>query len=159
MNVVSAPKPWATGIRGTSLSRGRRRDGNGSASRLAIISSVISVLSVGTIPPDPPAASPWGTHFPGPATPPGPASPPSAGTMTGYGVHRVTVQTPRAMAAATSATPSQASGSQPVLRKPIQIASPVRAAVAWPNTTAGGTPTPVARCRRRPPRTTQVRSM
>ena len=81
------------------------------------------------------------------------------GTTTGYGVHRVTVQTPRAMAAVISTTPSQASGSQFVLTKPAQIASPVRAALAWPNTTAGGTPTPVARCRRRPPRATQVRSM
>ena len=78
---------------------------------------------------------------------------------TGYGVHRVTVQTPRPMAAVISTTPSQASGSQFVWTKPAQITSPVRAALAWPNTTAGGTPTPVARCRRRPPRVTQVRSM
>jgi len=58
-----------------------------------------------------------------------------------------------------SATPSQASGSQPVRMKPSQTSSPVRAALAWPNTTVGGTPAPVARCRRRPPRATQVRSM
>jgi hypothetical protein len=63
------------------------------------------------------------------------------------------------MAAVISTTPSQASGSQFVWTKPAQITSPVRAALAWPNTTAGGTPTPVARCRRRPPRVTQVRSM
>src|SRR5438045_3281025 len=63
------------------------------------------------------------------------------------------------MAAATTATPSQASRSERVLTKPSQISSPVRAALACPNTTAGGTPAPVARCRRRPPRVTQVRSM
>jgi hypothetical protein len=63
------------------------------------------------------------------------------------------------MAAAISATPSQASGSQPVFRKPIQITSPVRATLAWPKTSTGGTPTPVVRCRYKPPRLTQVRSM
>ena len=94
-----------------------------------------------------------------PQTPLALCGPTSTGTTTGYGVHRVTVQTPRAMAAVISTTPSQASGSQFVLTKPAQITSPVRAALAWPNTTAGGTPTPVARCRRRPPRVTQVRSM
>ena len=71
----------------------------------------------------------------------------------------MTVQTPRAMVPAISVTPSHASGSQPVRMNPSQMSSPVRAALAWPNTTAGGTPTPVARCRRRPPRATQVRSM
>ena len=139
MNVVSAPNPWTTGMRGTSLSRGRA--GNGSSSMLAIISSVIFKVSV---------SGATGGAVGGAA---------AEGTTTGYGVHRVTVQTPRAMAVVISATPSQASGSQFVLTKPVQITSPARAALAWPNTTAGGTPTPVARCRRRPPRATQVRSM
>ena len=42
MNVARAAKPWATGMRGTRRSLGRRRPGNGLASRRAIISSVTS---------------------------------------------------------------------------------------------------------------------
>ncbi len=147
MNVVSAAKPWATGMSPASLGRGRRAAGNGSASSAAIISSV-TMPAGGTTPPDPPGGSPGGP----PGDPPG-------GTTTGYGVHRVTVLMPRAMAPVISVTPSQPSGPQPVLMNPSQISSPVRAMLACPNTTAGGTPTPVARCRRSPPRVTQVRSM
>jgi len=139
MNVVSAAKPWATGTSPASLSRGRRGAGNGSASRLAIISSVTVPSSAAGIASGTAAGA--------------------GGTATGKGVHKVTVQTPRAMVPVTTVTPSQASRSRPVPTKPSQITSPVRAALAWPNTTAGGTPTPVARCRRRPPLITQVRSM
>jgi hypothetical protein len=69
------------------------------------------------------------------------------------------VEMPRAMAATISVTPSQPSGTQAVLMNASHTSRPVRAVPAWPNTTAGGTPIPVARCRRRPPRTIQVRSM
>src|SRR5579862_7369962 len=119
MNVVSAAKPWATGTSPASLSRGLREAGNGSASSSAIISSVT---------------------VPGSAAPVafGAAAGAGAdGTATGYGVHKVTVQTPRVMAPATTVTPSQASRSSPVPTNPSQIRSPVRAALAWPNTTAG----------------------
>jgi hypothetical protein len=139
MNVASAAKPWATGTSPASLSRGRREAGNGSASRLAIFSSVMVPSSAAGIAAGTAAGA--------------------GGTATGKGVHKVTVQTPRAMAPVTTVTPNQASRSRPVPTKPSQTTSPVRAALAWPNTTAGGTPTPVARCRRRPPRFTQVRSM
>jgi hypothetical protein len=71
----------------------------------------------------------------------------------------VTVPTPSAIAALLRVTPSQASATQPVARKPAHTARPDSAAPAWPKTTAGGTPSPVARCRLRPPRATQVRSM
>src|SRR6516225_1929156 len=142
MNVVSAAKPWATGTSPAILSPGRRGAGNGSASRLAIISSVTVPASAG--------AGVSAVVAGGGV---------AAGTATGYGVHRVTVQTPRAMAPVTTVTPSQASRSSLVSMNPSQISNPVRAALAWPNTTAGGTPTPVARCRCRPPRVTQVRSM
>src|SRR6266487_445879 len=141
MNVVSAANPWTTGTSPASLSRGRREAGNGSASRSAIILSVTVPSSAGGV-----AA---GTA----------AGAGAGGTATGYGVHKATVQTPRAMAPVITATPSQASRSEWVLTKPSQTSSPVRAALAWPNTTADGTPAPVARCRRRPPRVTQVRSM
>src|SRR5580704_7571444 len=115
MNVVSAPNPWTTGMRGTSLSRGRA--GNGSSSMLAIISSVTFKVSV---------RGAAGGAVGGAA---------AEGTTTGYGVHRVTVQTPREMAPVISATPIQASGSHFVLTKPAQITSPARAALAWLNTT------------------------
>ncbi len=154
MNVVSAAKPWATGMSPASLGRGRRAAGNGSASSPAIISSV-TMPAGGTPPPDPPAAG----GEPSPDPPGGPSGDPPGGTATGYGVHRVTVLMPRAMAPVISVTPSQPSGPQPVLMNPSQITSPLRAMLACPNTTAGGTPSPVARCRRSPPRVTQVRSM
>src|SRR5580704_7664549 len=92
MNVVSAPNPWTTGMRGPSLGRGRGRAGNGSSSMLAIISSVIFKVSV---------RGAAGGAVGGAA---------AEGTTTGYGVHRVTVQTPREMAPVISATPIQASG-------------------------------------------------
>jgi hypothetical protein len=138
-NVASAVMPWATGTSPASLGRGRSGAGNGSASRLAIISSVTVPSSAAGIASGTAAGA--------------------GGTATGKGVHKVTVQTPRAMVPITTVTPSQASRSRPVSTKPSQTTSPVRAALAWPNTTVGGTPTPVARCRRRPPRITQVRSM
>src|SRR5260370_34845133 len=98
---------------GPNLSRGRRA-GEGSARKLAIISSVkISPPGDG---------SSWGG-----STPP---DPPGGGATTGKGVRRVTVQTPREIAVAISTTPTQASGSQPVLTKTIQIPSPQRPALA-----------------------------
>src|SRR5947207_6974000 len=97
MNVIRAAHPWATGTSPASLSRGRREAGNGSASRSAIILSVTVPSSDGGV------AS--GTA----------ARVAAGGTATGYGVHKATVQTPRAMAAATTATPSQASWSERVL--------------------------------------------
>src|ERR1700746_2486674 len=100
MNVVSAAKPWATGTSPAILSRGRREAGNGSASRLAIISSVTVPSSAAGV------AS--GTV----------ADAGAGGTATGYGVHRVTVQTPRAIAPVTTATPSQASRSSRVATAP-----------------------------------------
>src|SRR5216684_7245854 len=111
MNVVRAPNPWITGMSETNWTRGARRPGAGSARKLAIISSVTSKESAGGV------AS-------GAA-----AGVAARGTTTGNGVHRVTVQTPREIAAPISATPSQASGSQSVLTKTIQITSPVRAAL------------------------------
>ena len=131
MNVVRAATPWATGMSGTNWSRGRREAGNGSASSSAIISSVTVSSVPGGDPREPPGSA--GTHPPSPplGSPPLTAPDPrGAGTTTGYGVHRVTVQTPRAMAPAISMTPSQASGSQPVLMNPSQIRSPVRATLA-----------------------------
>src|SRR6201995_2248862 len=96
MNVVSAANPWATGTSPASLSRGRREAGNGSASMSAIILSVATPSSAGG-------------GAPGAAAGAG-----AGGPATGYGVHRVTVQTPRAMAPAITVTPSQASRSERV---------------------------------------------
>src|SRR5436189_5004703 len=88
MNVVSAAKPWTTGTSPASLSRGRREAGNGSASRLAIISSVTVPSSATGIASGTAAGA--------------------GGIATGKGVHKVTVQTPRAMVPVTTVTPSQA---------------------------------------------------
>src|SRR5437773_913110 len=111
MNVVSAANPWATGTSPASLSRGRREAGNGSASRLAIISSVTVPSSATGIASGIASGTAAG----------------AGGIATGKGVHKVTVQTPRAMVPVTTVTPSQASRSRPVSTKPSQITSPVRA--------------------------------
>jgi hypothetical protein len=77
MNVVSAPKPWTTGMTGVSLGRDPRRAGNGSASMLAIISSVTVKASVSV-------SSLGGTPPPGDTPDPDPDAPePPAGTTTG----------------------------------------------------------------------------
>src|SRR5207237_10886356 len=110
MNVASAAKPWTTGTSPANLSRGRREAGNGSASRLAIISSVTVPSSATGIASGIASGTAAG----------------AGGIATGKGVHKVTVQTPRALVPVYSVTPSQVIMYRPVSAQHNQATIPGR---------------------------------
>ena len=83
----------------------------------------------------------------------------SPGRRAGYGVHSVTVDSPRPTVSISAATAVQASGRAPEATKAAQISRPLMASPACPKTSGGGRPPALARSRRRPPRASQVCSM